>query len=144
MSKWNEPPEAAEVHVLPLRVRLREMAGGWHVHYAEYLHYLEMAATEHLETKGYSMSRLTDEAGGVFFMRHLEIEYLRSAQAYDHIDVLTWVVEIRGARVMRRSRIRKVETGETLVEALAQWVWVLQNGRPERIPDSIMSALGGA
>jgi acyl-CoA thioester hydrolase len=124
-------------------VRLREMAGGWHVHYAEYLHYLEMAATDHAETRGYPMKRLTEELGGMFFMRHLEIEYLRPARAYDHIDVITWVTEIRGARVVRRSRIRMAASGATLVEALAEWVWVLESGHPERVPDEVITALTG-
>lgn len=136
-----EPPRDRHVHTLPLRVRLREMAGGWHVHYAEYLHYLEMAASDHLEAQGFPLSVLTDRLGGMFFMRHLEIEYLRPAQAYDDIEVQTWVEEIRGARVFRSSSIRKRDTGEELTRARAEWVWVDSRQRPERVPDEVAAAL---
>jgi acyl-CoA thioester hydrolase len=132
------------VHVLPLRVRLREMVGGWHVHYAEYLHYLEMAASDHLESLGFPLSSMTESLGGMFFMRHLEIEYLREAQAYDHIEIRTWVEEIRGARVIRASQIRNQDSGQVLTAARAEWVWVDNRGRPERVPDEIIAALAPA
>ena len=135
------PTDAQAVHTLPLQVRLREMAGGWHVHYAEYLHYLEMAANDHLASLGFPLKETAEQLGGLFIMRYLEIEYRGSATAYDNLIVATWVESVRGVRLVRASEIRKAESDEVLVAARAQWVWVDTTGRPQRLPRTVAERL---
>jgi len=135
------PTDERRVHVMALQVRLREMAGGWHVHYAEYLHYLEMVALDHLAALGFPLKETADTLGGLFIMRHLDIEYRSSAIAYDNLLLATWVESLRGVRLARASEIRHADRDQVLVIARAEWVWVDTTGRPQRIPRPLVECL---
>lgn len=122
-----------------LRVRYYEMDALGHVNNAIYQHYLEQAAIEHSESLGFNFD-FYQKLGGVFVMRKLEIEYLRSAVAGDILEITTWAHQIRGPRAIRRYEIRKQGYEELLVTAEALWVWVDVNSmRPKAIPDEIMN-----
>jgi acyl-CoA thioester hydrolase len=122
-----------------LRVRYYEMDALGHVNNAIYQHYLEQAAIEHSESLGLNFD-FYQKLGGVFVMRKLEIEYLRSAVAGDTLEITTWAHQLRGPRAIRRYEIRKQGQEELLVTAEALWVWVdINSMRPKAIPDEIMN-----
>lgn len=123
-----------------LRVRYHEMDPLGHVNNAVYQHYLEQAAIEHSEHLGFNQQRC-QELGGVFVMRKLEIEYLRSAVAGDTLEVTTWLQTVRGPRAVRHYEIRKKGDDRLIVTAEALWVWVDTNAmRPRAIPRQILNA----
>jgi len=110
-----------------------------HVNNAVYQHYLEHAAIEHLEHWGFSLDRCYRELGGVFVMRRIEIDYLRSAAAGDRLEISTWIEQIRGPRAVRRYEIRLAESGKILLKAEVLWVWVeVTTMRPRAIPKPII------
>ncbi|MBW4605205.1 MAG: acyl-CoA thioesterase [Calothrix sp. FI2-JRJ7] len=122
-----------------LRVRHYEMDALGHVNNAVYQNYLEQAAIEHSESLGFNFE-LYQELGGVFVMRRVEIDYLRSAVASDTLEITTWLEEIRGTRARRRYEIRKQHKDDLLVTAEALWVWVdTKTMRPRPIPDVLLS-----
>lgn len=109
-----------------------------HVNNAVYQHYLEHAAIEHLEHLGFTIDRYR-ELGGVFVMRRIEIDYLRSAAAGDRLDISTWIEQMRGPRAVRRYEIRSNGSEEILLKAEALWVWVeIVTMRPRAIPAEII------
>jgi len=121
-----------------IRVRHYEMDALGHVNNAVYQHYLEDAAIEHLEHLGFSLDRYR-ELGGVFVMRRIEIDYLRSAAAGDRLEISTWIEQMRGPRAVRRYEIRLAGSGEILLKAEALWVWVeVTTMRPRAIPKPII------
>lgn len=123
-----------------LRVRYHEMDALGHVNNAVYQHYLEQAAVEHSEYLGFNQERY-QEFGGVFVMRKIEIDYLRSAVAGDTLEVTTWLQQMRGPRAIRRYEIRKQGEDELLVSAEALWVWVDTVAmRPRAIPRQLLEA----
>lgn len=123
-----------------LRVRYHEMDALGHVNNAVYQHYLEQAAVEHSEHLGFNQERY-QEFGGVFVMRKIEIDYLRSAVAGDTLEVTTWLQQMRGPRAIRRYEIRKQGEEELLVSAEALWVWVDSVAmRPRAIPRQLLEA----
>lgn len=123
-----------------LRVRYHEMDALGHVNNAVYQHYLEQAAVEHSEHLGFNQERY-QEFGGVFVMRRIEIDYLRSAVAGDVLEVTTWLQQMRGPRAIRRYEIRKQDEEELLVTAEALWVWVDTVAmRPRAIPRQLLEA----
>ncbi|MFB8787994.1 MAG: thioesterase family protein [Potamolinea sp.] len=123
-----------------LRVRYHEMDALGHVNNTVYQHYLEQAAVEHSEHLGFNQERY-QQFGGVFVMRRIEIEYLRSAVAGDTLEVTTWLQQMRGPRAIRRYEIRKQGEEELLVTAEALWVWVdtVAMG-PRAIPRQLLEA----
>lgn len=121
-----------------LRVRHYEMDALGHVNNAVYQHYLEQAAIEHSEHLGFTVERYK-ELGGVFVMRRVEIDYLRSAAAGDKLEITTWLQEMRGTRARRRYEIRKQRKDDLLVTAEALWVWVeAATMRPRPIPPVLL------
>ncbi|HEY9634643.1 MAG TPA: thioesterase family protein [Coleofasciculaceae cyanobacterium] len=123
-----------------LRVRYHEMDALGHVNNAVYQHYLEQAAVEHSEHLGFNQQRC-QELGGIFVMRRIEIDYLRSSVAGDTLEVTTWLHTMRGPRASRRYEIRKQGDDQLLVTAEALWVWVDLNAmRPRAIPRQILDA----
>lgn len=123
-----------------LRVRYHEMDALGHVNNAVYQDYLEQAAVEHSEHLGFNQERY-QEFGGVFVMRKIEIEYLRSAVAGDTLEVTTWLQQMRGPRAIRRYEIRQQDEEEVLVTAEALWVWVDTVAmRPRAIPRQLLEA----
>lgn len=127
------PPFTAQ-----LTVRHYEMDSLGHVNNAVYQHYLEHAAIEHLEHLGFSLDRYR-ELGGVFVMRRIEIDYLRSAAAGDRLEISTWIEQMRGPRAIRRYEIRLAGKAEILLKAEALWVWVeISTMRPRAIPQQII------
>ena len=126
-----------------IRVQDYEMDVLGHVNNAVYQQYLERAAVEHSEYLGFNLDRYR-QCGGVFVMRRIEIDYLRSAIAGDRLEVTTWLQEMRGPRAIRRYEIRKQGHDELLVTAEALWVWVNTNAmRPRAIPSELLLAFEG-
>ncbi len=123
-----------------LRVRYHEMDALGHVNNAVYQHYLEQAAVDHSEHLGFNQERY-QEFGGVFVMRKIEIDYLRSAVAGDTLEVTTWLQQMHDPRAIRRYEIRKQSEEELLVTAEALWVWVDTVAmRPRAIPRQLLEA----
>jgi acyl-CoA thioester hydrolase len=112
------------------------------VNNAIYQQYLEQAAVAHSEHLGFNLKRY-EELGGMFVMRRIEIEYLRSALADDDLAITTWILEIRGACTIRRYEIRRQGEPDLILTAEALWVWVdRETMRPRALPDSVLEAFG--
>jgi acyl-CoA thioester hydrolase len=121
-----------------LRVRHYEMDPLGHVNNAVYQNYLEQAAIEHSEHLGFTLERCR-ELGGVFVMRHIEIDYLRPAVAGDTLEVTTWLQKMKGASATRRYEIRRLGEDQLLVTAKVLWVWVdIATMRPRGIPKELV------
>lgn len=124
--------------ITQLHVRHYELDTLGHVNNAVYQNYLEQAAIEHSEYLGLNLERYR-ELGGVFVIRHVEIDYLRPAVAGDRLEIATWIQEMRGTRAIRRYEIRKQGSEDLLVTAEALWVWVeFKSMRPRAIPSVLL------
>lgn len=71
----------------PARVYWEDTDGGGIVYYANYLRFLERARTEWLRQRGFSQQRLLGEAGILFTVVSLEIEYRAPARLDDELEV---------------------------------------------------------
>lgn len=121
-----------------LRVRRYETDILGHVNNAVYLNYLEQAAVEHSDSLGLTYERYR-ELGGVWVLRHMELDYLRSARQGDQLDITTWLQEVRGVRAIRRYEIRRANEDDVVLQAEALWVWVsFATMRPRPIPQAVL------
>ena len=143
------------------RVRFHEVDALGHVNNAAYLNYLEQAAIDHARFLGLDLARL-QELGGVFVARRHEIVFLGPTFAGDLLRVVTWLGELRGARVDRHYRVYRepapvsevpvlgrtvVAPGgledQPVVRAITQWVFANNEGQPRRIPGEIIRMFRG-
>ncbi|MDQ3856370.1 MAG: acyl-CoA thioesterase [Chloroflexota bacterium] len=148
------------------RVRHYEADALGHVNNATYLHYLEQAAIEHSAALGYTLERYR-QLGALFIVRRHEIEYLQPAAPGEIVQVVTWAVEMQGARATRAYEVYRYGVGQPaggsavppdgflgandesraqlLVRARTLWVYIdVARGRPRRIPEALTADFLGA
>jgi acyl-CoA thioester hydrolase len=125
-------------HLVPFRVYYEDTDFSGFVYHANYLRFLERARTEFLRALGITQSTLhRDEAGLVFVVTRLTIDYLRPARMDDMIEVATTVGEVRGPLVRLVQEVRRGD--ETLVRAEVSIVAV-RAARVVRLPAGLRAA----
>jgi len=107
-----------------------------HVNNVTYVQWMQDAAVRHYEAMG--GRQLTLNLGATWVVRSHTIEYLSPAFAGERIKVLTWVVNMRRVRSVRRYRFIRVEDEQTLVRGETNWVFVdVKTGRPRAVPQEV-------
>jgi acyl-CoA thioester hydrolase len=124
-------------------VRSYELDANGHVNNSVYVAYAEEVANQHAESIGFGRA-WTKEHAGTWVARRHEITYFLAATYGDELQLTTEVVQMRGARAIRSTTIRRVGDNSLLVEMQTEWVWIrLSDGRPLRIPATAIAAFGG-
>ena len=134
---------ALRAYTTTWRVRSYELDANGHVNNSVYVAYAEEVANQHADAIGFGRAWTQAHAGTWVARRH-EITYFLAATYGDELELTTEVAEMRGARAIRNTTIRRVSDGSLLVQMQTEWVWVrLSDGRPTRIPPTAIAAFGG-
>ena len=98
-----------------------------------YVQWMQDAAVRHYEVmRG---TGPTQASGATWVVRSHLIEYLRPAFDGERIRVLTWVVNLRRVRSLRRYQFIRASDGQLLVRGETDWVFVdADSGAPRAIP----------
>ncbi len=91
----------------PVRVYYEDVDGAGVVYYANYLRFLERARTEWLRDRGYEQDRLAREAGIVFAVRELWVDYRLPARFNDLLAVTARVTARRRASFTFTQEVRR-------------------------------------
>jgi acyl-CoA thioester hydrolase len=135
-----QPPPPPGVFTMPRKVMWQEVDSANHVNNAVYLAYLSDCGFEVAEAYGWSAARM-QAAGFGILVRKYRVEYVEPAVLGDHLEVATYVYDLRRATASRVFTIRRATDGALLVRADALYVWVdLQSGQPRRIPPEFIGA----
>lgn len=94
----------------PVRVYWEDTDAGGVVYYANYLKFMERARSEWLRAHGFEQDVLRDEAGVVFVVRRVEIDYLSPARFNDQLDVSVALHEVRHASLSVRQELMRGST----------------------------------
>jgi acyl-CoA thioester hydrolase len=109
-----------------------------HVNNVMYVQWMQDAAVRHYEAMG--GRQLTQDIGATWVVRSHTVEYLSPAFAGERIKVLTWVVNIRRVRSLRRYRFVRVRDDQLLVCGETDWVFVdAVKGSPRAVPPEVAS-----
>lgn len=109
-----------------------------HVNNVMYVQWMQDAAVRHYDAMG--GRQITMDIGATWVVRSHTIEYLRPAYAGERIRVLTWVVNMRRVRSLRRYQFLRVADEQLLVRGETDWVFVdANNGAPRGIPPEVAS-----
>ena len=129
--------------VWPVRVYWEDTDAGGVVYYANYLKFMERARSEWLRSQGFEQDVLRNEAGIVFVVRRVMIDYLAPARFNDALDVSVSLHEAgRASLVVRQElmrgsdRLAKAEVTLACVDAALF--------KPVRIPETLLQALAHA
>ena len=127
----------------PVRVYYEDTDTAGVVYYAGYLRFLERGRTEWLRALGVEQFRLAQEAGIVFAVRALNIEYLKPARLDDVLAVLTELTLPGRAQVTLKQRIER--DGETLVEASVRIACLnTKTMKPAALPAALRNKMGAS
>ena len=121
-------------------VPLSAVDANGHVNNVVYIQWMQDVATLHFNSVGGSAPMI--KAGATWVVRSHNIEYLSPLFAGEEVIVLTWVVNFRRVRSLRRYRFLRAADEVLLARGETDWVFVdAASGRPCRIPDGIASLL---
>lgn len=111
-----------------------------HVNNVVYIQWMQDVATLHFNALGGAAPM--EEAGATWVVRSHNIEYLSPLYAGEDVTVLTWVVDFRRVRSLRRYRFLRTGDGVLLARGETDWVFVdAASGRPRKIPDTLIRLL---
>lgn len=110
-----------------------------HVNNVVYIQWMQDIAKLHSDTSGCTHS--TRKAGAIWVVRSHKVEYLHPALAGDEIEVLTWVVNLRRVRSLRRYKFIRPTDNTLLAKGETDWVFVdAETGQLRSIPDKVTQA----
>lgn len=129
-------------HRLTQRVYYEDTDFSGRVYHARYLHFLERGRTDYLRCLGVEQGRLAgDEAGLVFVVGRMEIDFRLPALMDDVLSILTKTQAAAGARLTIGQEIRAGE--RLLVSARVEVAAISRAGRPRRLPPELAARLLG-
>jgi len=107
-----------------------------HVNNVVYVQWMQDIAVLHSNFAG--CTDTTRDIGAMWVARSHKIEYLSPAFAGDEIEALTWVVDFRKVRSLRRYKFVRTADQITLARGETDWVFMdAQKGRPRSIPANV-------
>ena len=130
-------------HLLRVRVYYEDTDFTGIVYHASYLRFMERGRTNYLRLLGADHGALFAQAqseapGLAFVVRTMQIEFLKPARMDDVLVVETATVEVRGASIRLRQRVKRGD--EMLVEAQVR-VACVAGGRARPIPKALRLAM---
>ena len=132
-------------HVLPVRIYFEDTDFSGVVYHGSYIRFMERGRSDFVRLIGVGHTGLDKGEHGeplAFAVRHINIDFFKSARIDDLLEVVTMVKEIAGARLILRQSIHR--GSEVLVEADVTIVLITREGRARRIPDSVRARLTAA
>ena len=107
-----------------------------HVNNVMYVQWMQDVAVRHYEAMG--GRQLTLDLGATWVVRSHSIEYLSPAYSGERLKALTWVVNMRRVRSLRRYRFLRAEDDQLLVRGETDWVFVdVKTGHLRAIPPEV-------
>lgn len=104
-----------------------------HVNNVQYVQWMQDVAILHCDTSG--GTEATQAANATWVARSHKIEYLKPAFEHEVVLALTWVVDFRRVRSLRRYRFLRKTDNILLAQGETDWVFVdAESGRPRKIP----------
>lgn len=108
-----------------------------HVNNVVYVQWMQDVAVLHSDSVG--GTKAMHESGGTWVVHSHKIEYLSPAFAGEDLVALTWVVNFRRVRSIRRHKFFRKSDNILLAKGETEWVFVdVESGRPRMIPDEVM------
>ncbi|MFP5410221.1 MAG: tol-pal system-associated acyl-CoA thioesterase [Gammaproteobacteria bacterium] len=126
--------------VWPVRVYWEDTDAGGVVYYANYLKFMERARSEWLRAHGFEQDVLRDEAGVVFVVRRVEIDYLAPARFNDALDVNVVLYEAGRASIVVRQELLRGNDRLAQAEVTLACVDAVRF-KPVRMPQTLVQAL---
>ncbi len=136
-------PAAVAPFAWPVRVYWEDTDAGGVVYHASYVRFFERARTEWLRARGIDQSAVKQEAGLIFVVREMQLDFFRPALLDDELMVSVEVKQRRAASILFSQSASRAD-GSELVRAQVKVACVdMQQMRPAPIPAQIIARMLG-
>ncbi|WP_019221160.1 tol-pal system-associated acyl-CoA thioesterase [Bartonella senegalensis] len=129
-------------HDLQVRVYVADTDFSGVVYHARYLEFFERGRSEFLRGTGFNNKLFASGFEGeklFFVVRHMEINFSRSAQIDNLLTIKTRISRIQGARFFMEQYILRDES--MLVAAKVEIALINEEGKPRRLPKELFSTI---
>ena len=125
---------------MEVRIYYDDTDAGGVVYHANYLRYLERGRTEFLRDRGLSVQAM-HEAGIIFPVVAIEVNYRSPARLDDLLEVETGIVAVKNSSFVAGQRVLRKGDGKLLVEARVTLACVGEGMRAQRLPKELRELL---
>lgn len=126
-------------HSSSFRVYYEDTDAGGIMYHARYIAWCERGRSEYLRALGMECSRLAEDHGFLFVIRHLSADYLKPARLDEVLQVETWLEEMKNSSFILGQLIKRGD--EILFSMKATLVCVSKEAKPIRIPQMVRERL---
>jgi acyl-CoA thioester hydrolase len=127
-------------HRHQIRVYWEDTDAGGIVYHSNYLNFAERGRTEMVRMLGLKQSELAD-GGFVFAVRHMDVDFLKSAKLDDLLEVESTFTSVKGASMDVSQVIRRLDDDAILVRLGVRLAFISRDGKPARIPADLKNSL---
>ncbi len=129
-------------HSIDVRVYYEDTDAGGIVYHANYLKFAERGRTEFLRYAGYQNSDLEEQHGVIFVVRHIDIDYIKTAHLDDFLKLDTKIGELKNSSFIMQQTTKRGD--EVIADMRVVLVCVdTENYRPVRLPENVKKAFQG-
>ncbi len=122
----------------PIAVAEADIDDLGHVSNLVYLRWVLEVATAHSAARGWDLAAYK-QLGSVWVVRRHELDYLGQVTLGQQLVAETWVDSWKAASCVRKTELSR--DGQIVARAATTWAFMsLASGRPQRIPDVLLSA----
>ena len=128
-------------HTVTFRVRYAETDQSCVVHHSVYPVWFEMGRVELLRSSGVTYSEL-ERQGFIFVVVDLHVRYRQPARFDDELELETRRGDKTKVTLVHNYRLIRRSDGELLTEGSTRIACINSKGRPCRIPQVMLEAIG--
>ncbi len=122
----------------PIAVAEADIDDLGHVSNLVYLRWVLEVATAHSAARGWDLAAYK-QLGSVWVVRRHELDYLGQVTLGQQLVAETWVDSWKAASCVRKTELSR--DGQIVARAATTWAFMsLASGRPQRIPEVLLSA----
>jgi len=130
-----------KVNQITIRIYYEDTDFSGIVYHASYLRFMERGRTELLRDIGIHHSELLKAEGGpfAFAVRHMDLNFLKSAKIDDLLLVKTSLKQVKGASMLLNQQIiKQASREEVITTAEVKIAFLGANGRASRLPATLI------
>ena len=126
-------------HSIDIRVYYEDTDAGGVVYHANYLCFAERGRTEFLRQTGFENRSLSENEGVIFVVRHIGVDYLKTAHLDDFLQLETTISELKNSSFVMHQCV--VKDGEIITDMRVVLVCVdSKTYQPVRLPENVKEA----
>ena len=133
-------------HYYPLIAQYEDTDAGGIIYHSNYINFAERGRSAWLRLGGIDLQAYLRDSSETFVIRHMDVDFMRSAKLNDKLVVVSSLERLSGVRAIIDQKIFGLKDGHIFARVVVEGVWVNLETGPCRFPDQFraqMTAIAG-